>query len=784
MFISLDLETTGFYPEKDKIIEFGAVKFDLNGQIETMQFLVNPEKELPEIVKHITKIKDEDLIDAPLWEEKKEEVQNFIQDFPIIGHNIKFDTAFLRANGIELTNPEFDTQTLSTILLHKLPSYSLEIISNLFNLKHQDKHRALDDAIAAMELFQELRKKYQSLDPKLIEKFKKLCERSEWTMKSFFLGLESKNEYSKIIDLSKIKQESQQEDKKEAEEKAKEINETKAASIFEITPPYTELIKNLTKTADKGTYIALSDDLFHRASQELDQNVAKLDISKNYLSPARLKKFEEKEKFEDHEISAILKYITWSKETETGLLSELALYGEERKSNHKVNADPLLTDIESEPFIKKAIETDKKSAAICSHNYIIENKEKIKKLIIIDIDKFTKTLYFNESIFLSIETATNPLQELKEIYKDNENIETLINKCTILFGILGIIYEKYNDGSQYTERSTLDHISKRSQEWEDIGSLISQLINLSKILAEIKEEKSEGHLQNWKEVLKKMDEIFRTTDLEKNLIIIEKDQNQNPYIKSLPYSTKEKMDEILNNCENYQIINESVDVLDKGTFIKRISNLPTDLPIIKDEKTEEDLEIIISGEDIEENLINKIAAITEIKGGKIAIIINSKKQIENYTLKLSQKLKNTLIASQSTGSIGKLTEQFKTDPENSIIIVTPQGWEKFEEHHLIDTLFIPQLPFSPPSDPFIMSQSRNLVNDFMEFQIPQTITTLTNTINRLKTNKTNHKQVFILDSRIQSKRYGKFIIDNLRNRATTKIVNPASLLSNVKSNQY
>jgi len=161
MFISLDLETTGFYPEKDKIIEFGAVKFDLNGQIETMQFLINPEKELPEIVKHITKIQDEDLIDAPLWEEKREEVQNFIQDFPIIGHNIKFDTAFLRANGIELTNPEFDTQTLSTILLHNLPSYSLEIISQLFDLKHQDKHRALDDAIAAMELFQELRKKYQ-----------------------------------------------------------------------------------------------------------------------------------------------------------------------------------------------------------------------------------------------------------------------------------------------------------------------------------------------------------------------------------------------------------------------------------------------------------------------------------------------------------------------------------------------------------------------------------------------------------------------------------------------
>jgi len=94
MFISLDLETTGFDKENDNIIEFGAIKFDLEGNQETLQFLINPQTSIPQIVTYITNISDEDVQDAPTIDEKAQEIQDFIGDLPIVGHNIQFDTGF------------------------------------------------------------------------------------------------------------------------------------------------------------------------------------------------------------------------------------------------------------------------------------------------------------------------------------------------------------------------------------------------------------------------------------------------------------------------------------------------------------------------------------------------------------------------------------------------------------------------------------------------------------------------------------------------------------------
>ena len=42
IYISLDLETTGFNPLEDKIIEVGIVKFQGNKILDTWQSLVNP----------------------------------------------------------------------------------------------------------------------------------------------------------------------------------------------------------------------------------------------------------------------------------------------------------------------------------------------------------------------------------------------------------------------------------------------------------------------------------------------------------------------------------------------------------------------------------------------------------------------------------------------------------------------------------------------------------------------------------------------------------------------
>lgn len=185
MYISLDLETTGFDPAKDKIIEFGAVKFNKHGEtIETLQFLINPGFIIPQIITHITGITDEQLKDSPSIEEKTAEIENFIKDLPIIGHNIQFDLSFLEVNIGNLKNLTYDTQVMASIILPQMPSYSLEILSKALNLTHEEKHRALDDSIASMELFLKLIKEFEKLPSELLGKIKDLSQKSNWPLKN------------------------------------------------------------------------------------------------------------------------------------------------------------------------------------------------------------------------------------------------------------------------------------------------------------------------------------------------------------------------------------------------------------------------------------------------------------------------------------------------------------------------------------------------------------------------------------------------------------------------
>ncbi len=776
MYVSLDLETTGVKPENDSIIEFGAVKFDMNGEKETLQFLVNPGIKLPDIITHITKITDEDLKDAPLFSEKEEEVRAFIQDFPIIGHNIKFDTGFLRTHNIEVTNPEYDTHDLASTLLTGLSSYSLEILSKTFDLQHKEKHRALDDAIAAMELFLELTKRFESMDPDLLKKIQGLCSKSNWKLKDYFLGLKSEKKEYKTLKT----------EEKEKTEKAKsEIIDTilnaDSTTLFEVLPPYLDLAKQLANKEDKDSYIAVPHQLFKTACEELEDNIAKIDTKKNYISLKRLAAFEKKEFFEDHEISAILKYLIWSKETKTGLLSEIRLLGDEKQTIHKINADPLIVNVEKELFIKKAIEKDKDNAAICSHQYILDEQLEAKKLIILDFDDFMQSFHYHNVLFLNIEKITDPLTQLQEIHPENQTIQSLLSKCTMIVGLVGIIFEKYNDQNIYGPRSMVNENIIKTAEWEEIQKIFSTLIEMSKELIDIINEETTGYLQNWKISLRNLEKVFKNPKLEENMIWVEKDYNLNPIIRSAPLSHKEIMGKVIEKTGNSVFVGESMDLDDNGKFTKKLSGLDQDLPVKSSLRKNEALEIFITQDTPErENPHNKhiipkfLHEFLTKEKGNTAIICNSRKQLEFLTLELSKSLKEVKVVSQLTGNIGKICEQFSQDPENSVVLLTPYFWDKFKHHNLIKTLFITKIPFAPPSSTFNTINSNHFDNPFMEFQIPQATFALKKLINRLDKNG-EKKEAIILDSRPTKKDYGKAIIQAIEKIGTTTIVNLASL---------
>jgi len=166
--VSLDLETTGLSPGKDKIIEIGAVKTDSNGnQIEEFNSLVNPGILINDFIENLTGISNDDVLSSLKFVDIVDEFQSFLDDSIIIGHNIEFDLRFLSEEGLKLNNKFVDTWRFSQIMLPDLLDLSLGSICNYLDINQQNAHRALSDAKFTLEVFLLLSEKYKNLDNKL-----------------------------------------------------------------------------------------------------------------------------------------------------------------------------------------------------------------------------------------------------------------------------------------------------------------------------------------------------------------------------------------------------------------------------------------------------------------------------------------------------------------------------------------------------------------------------------------------------------------------------------------
>lgn len=185
-YVALDLETTGLDPQRDAIIEVGAVRFGDGGPVRRFSSLVNPGRSLPAKIQHLTGIAPDDLAAAPpVWEVMRQ-LADFVGNDAVIGHSIGFDASFLSRYNILQRNRIIDTFELSTILLPHMARHSLQHLVGELDLASHSAHRALDDAEAAMRLFQALREAALSLPIALLEQVVSLGRRSNWQQADFF----------------------------------------------------------------------------------------------------------------------------------------------------------------------------------------------------------------------------------------------------------------------------------------------------------------------------------------------------------------------------------------------------------------------------------------------------------------------------------------------------------------------------------------------------------------------------------------------------------------------
>ena len=156
-YVVFDLETTGFSPIKDKIIEIGAVKVEHGEITDKFSTFVNPKVPIPFQITQLTSITDQMVIGAPDIETVLPQFLEFIGDAALVAHNASFDVSFIEQNcRYQDIQPDFtsvDTVSMARILLPTLSKYKLNVVANALHISLENHHRAVDDAGATAEIF-------------------------------------------------------------------------------------------------------------------------------------------------------------------------------------------------------------------------------------------------------------------------------------------------------------------------------------------------------------------------------------------------------------------------------------------------------------------------------------------------------------------------------------------------------------------------------------------------------------------------------------------------------
>ena len=156
-YVVFDLETTGFSPETNRIIEIGAVKVQNGKIVDKFSTFVNPQVPIPFRIEQLTSINDSMVIDAPVIADILPEFMKFCEGCVMVAHNADFDMSFIKKNCQRLNIPckptIVDTVALARVLLPNLNRFKLDTVAKALGVSLENHHRAVDDAGCTAEIF-------------------------------------------------------------------------------------------------------------------------------------------------------------------------------------------------------------------------------------------------------------------------------------------------------------------------------------------------------------------------------------------------------------------------------------------------------------------------------------------------------------------------------------------------------------------------------------------------------------------------------------------------------
>lgn len=161
--IVLDVETTGLDPKEDRIVSVAAILTNLaedNPEEAIKVFWCNPLCSIPNEAELIHGITDADVEDSPLFADIAQELRDFIGNYPIIAHNVKFDKSFLdvefKRAGVKTLrgNKSFCTMDRYALEPNGRPFTSLDEVADTMGVEGRSTsyHGAKEDAIICRKI--------------------------------------------------------------------------------------------------------------------------------------------------------------------------------------------------------------------------------------------------------------------------------------------------------------------------------------------------------------------------------------------------------------------------------------------------------------------------------------------------------------------------------------------------------------------------------------------------------------------------------------------------------
>lgn len=189
-FAVLDLETSGGSPQLGAgITEIGVVKVKGGQVLGTFQSFVDPGHSLPVFITQLTGISDEMLISAPFIDEILPTLFDFLgsaDETVVVAHNSPFDLSFLKAaaKAHEMDWPDYltvDTARLARAVLDRdeVINCKLSTLADFFGATTSPNHRALEDAMATVDVLHGLIERLAGFDVHSFEQMRNFPSRKK-----------------------------------------------------------------------------------------------------------------------------------------------------------------------------------------------------------------------------------------------------------------------------------------------------------------------------------------------------------------------------------------------------------------------------------------------------------------------------------------------------------------------------------------------------------------------------------------------------------------------------